>query len=179
MTISTTPPSAEKPTPLKIGGAVLPPNSEFSKMVFKILRPGIPVAGWPMGVPSGTAMVVNFEEMTGDYKKYAEYTVYKKSGSLIMASPAAGAAIAVLQAKRLRDICLYSLLPLLFAIPISYGLAPKISTLITIVSVVDAAALIATQLILLKCQKTLANSKFIAHIPTPSLKIKVAFADIQ
>lgn len=182
MSISTTPPSPDEPVELWHGGEILQPNSFFSQEVFKVIRPGIPTHGWPVGqpvtglfmpLPSGMGLTAEFEHLSHDHRKHAEQAVLDKGVSLVLCSPAARAAYAVFQSKRWRDLFMYGLLPMVFAIPIIDGLFPKATHAIMMAAVTDFIGLVAMQLRLGQLQKTLAESRFIAHIPTPGMRIKV------
>ena len=170
------------PVPLWHGGAILPPNSHFSQEVFKTIRPGVPDQAWPVGqpvvglflpIPSGLALMAEFENLHGGYKKQAEQMVLAKGLSLVRSSPAAAAANAVFKSKRWRDIFMYSLLPLVFAIPIVDGLFANADHLAMALSGLDFIAFAASQLRLMQARQTLVESRFIAHIPTPSMKIRL------
>ncbi len=183
MEISTTPPPPEEPAPLWQGGTILPPNSHFSMEVFKIIRPGIPQHGWPVGqpvtglflpLPNGMGLQVEFDHLSGDHRRHAEYAVLEQGAALVMDSPAARPAVIVYKTKSWRDVALYALLPLLFAIPIVDGLNSNLNHLTIGASILNFIVLIAAQLKLSSAQKKLAEARFIAHIPTPGMKISVA-----
>ena len=168
--------------PLWHGGAILPSNSAFSMEVFKIIRPGIPNQAWPVGqpvvglflpIPSGLGLVAEFEHLFGSHKKQAEQAVLAHGFELMKHSPAAYQANQVFKAKRWRDACMFALLPLLFAIPIVDGLFSSADHLMMLISAADFCGFVAMQLRLGSAQKTLVESRFIAHIPTPSMRIRL------
>jgi len=182
MSISTTPPPPAEPVPLWHGGAILQPSSHFSREVFNVLRTVVPRHSWPVGqpivglflpIPSGMGLMAEFEHLSGESKKHAEQAVLDKGVSLVLESPAAPQAVAVFRAKRWRDIGMYALLPLLFAIPIVDGLFPNGGHATILIAVADFAVLVASQLRMSQAQKALVESRFIAHIPTPGMRIKV------
>jgi len=182
MSIETTPPPPAEPVSLWKSGTILQPNSYFSQEVFKLIRPGIPSHGWPVGqpvtglftpIPSGMGLMAEFEHLSHDHRIHAEQTILEKGVSLVLASPAAHEAYAVFKVKRWRDTLLFGLLPLLFAIPVIDGLFPKATHAVMMITVADLVGLVAAQLRLGQVQKILTESRFIAHIPTPSMKIKV------
>jgi hypothetical protein len=115
-----------------------------------------------------------FEHLSPDGRRDAEYAILGKGASLVLDSPAAFQAILVYKAKSLRDVALYALVPILFIIPIINGLISKFTHFSIALSVLDFAVLIAAQLRLGILQKKLKNSRFIAHIPTPGMKVSIA-----
>ena len=168
--------------PLWHGGAILSPDSPFSREIFKLIRPGVPHQSWPvaqpliglfMPIPSGMALVAEFEYLTGPAKKYAEQAILSKGVALVKESPAAYQANLMFKAKRWRDICMFALLPLIFAIPIVDGLFEPADHAVMLIAAADFIGLIAAQLNLGRAQDALVESRFIAHIPTPSMKIRL------
>ncbi|MDA8231143.1 MAG: hypothetical protein M0006_07385 [Magnetospirillum sp.] len=97
---------------------------------------------------------------------------------LVLASPAALAAIRVFRAQRWRDACLYAALPLLFAIPLAGSLAGWAMRLATLLFAVDLVGLALGQGVLMRRRAVLAGHRFLAEIPVPDLKITVAAAEI-
>ena len=173
----------DDPVEIWHGGTILSPNSVFSREVFKIIRPHIPAHGWPVGqpvtglflpIPSGMALMAEFEHLSGEYRKHAEQAVLEKGVELVLESPSAPHAYSVFKAKRWRDVCLYALLPMLFTMPVFNGLFPNAIHGLMIATVADMAGLIASQLILSRTQTRLIESRFIAHIPTPGMRIRVS-----
>jgi len=180
--MDTTPPPSEETVPLWHDGVILPPNSRFSQEIFKLIRPGIPQHGWPVGqpimglfqpLPNGMGLVAEFEHLSADHKRYAEYLILEKGAPLVMESPAAPKAVAVYKAKSWRDVSLYALLPVLFMVPVVDGLVANATHLAVAAAAVNLVILIASQLKLTRAQTALSESRFIAHIPTPGMKISI------
>ena len=169
--------------PLWHGGTILPPNSHFSQEIFKLIRPGIPNQAWPVGqpviglfmpIPSGMGLVAEFEHLPAGYKKQAERVVFAKGVSLVKDSPAAIAANTMFKAKRWRDIFMFALLPLVFAIPIADGLFENADHIATLIAGLDLAGLVLSQIRLGQAQTALVEARFIAQIPTPGMRIKLS-----
>ena len=168
--------------PLWHGSAALPPNSEFAREIYKLIRPVIPNQVWPVGEPvvglftplaDGMALTAELEHLPTTYKRLAEQIIAAKGVGLLKQSPAAHAANQMFRTKRWRDICLFALLPLAFLIPVVDGLFPQAEHGATLLAGLDLLGLIASQLRLLRAQDTLVESRFIVHIPSPSMKIRL------
>lgn len=176
-------PEQSAPVPLWQGGTILPPNSHFSQEIFKLIRPKIPNEAWPVGqpvvclfmpIPSGMALVAEFEHLPAGYKKQAEQTIMAKGVSLVKDSPAAIPANTMFKAKRWRDIFMFALLPLVFAIPIVDGLFNNADHIVTLIAGLDLVGLVLAQIRLGQTQTALVEARFIAQIPTPGMRIKLS-----
>jgi hypothetical protein len=105
---------------------LLRPDSEFSRAVYKEIRPAIPRAHWPVEAlratftPSsdGLSLIAGFEGLPPNYAALAAQVVLNAKVDLVLVSPVAALASAVVYSRRWRDTFLYALVPVLFAIPL-------------------------------------------------------------
>lgn len=163
------------------GGPILEPSSAFSKEVFKTIRPQIPRVAWPPEIVSalflpkadGSGLVAEFEDFSGEHARHASQLVLARGAELILLSPARQALIDMYAVKRWRDVCLYSLLPLLFAILVVQALVPQLSRNMLVPFVLDCVALAVFHTMLSSRRSQLENTRFIARIPTPGLHIRI------
>jgi hypothetical protein len=160
----------------------LPPNSLFSKEVFKEIRPHIPRHYWPdefargkfVPDPTGYWLRASFEGFPHVAAEQARVLVEKAGVKLVMASPAGYAAVAVFRMQRWRDTTLFALLPVLFAIPLLSGVAEGMLRWTVAVFAIDAIALAVSHVSLLRGRAQLAASHFSADIPAPGLRLRAA-----
>ncbi|WP_096703961.1 hypothetical protein [Magnetospirillum sp. 15-1] len=160
---------------------LLRPDSEFSRAVYKEIRPVIPRAHWPVEAlratftPSndGLALIASFEGLPPTYAALAAQVVLRAKVDMVLVSPVAALASAVVYARRWRDTFLYGLLPLLFAIPLMAPLGDFAMRASIVLFVLDVAALLGSHARLLQRRSALQQGRFIAEIPTPGLRIKV------
>ena len=158
----------------------LPPTSPFSKAVFKQIRPHIPRQVWPQNVvratfaptANGFALMAHFNDLPASYAEQAALWVRQGGLDLVLASPAGWAAARSFHALRWRDTCLYALVPLLFAIPLSSILSGTAMQAAAGLFAVDAALLLATHLRLMRLRTTLAATRFSADIPAPGMRLR-------
>jgi hypothetical protein len=160
---------------------LLRPDSEFSRTVYKEIRPVIPRTHWPADAlratftPSndGLALIATFEGLPPTYAALAAQMVLKAKVDLVLVSPVAALASAVVHMRRWRDTFLYALLPMLFAIPLMAVLGDVAMRTSMVLFAVNCAALLVTHARLLSRRNMLQQGRFIAEIPTPGLRIKV------
>ncbi|CUW37326.1 conserved protein of unknown function [Magnetospirillum sp. XM-1] len=160
---------------------LLRPDSEFSRAVYKEIRPAIPRAHWPVEAlratftPSsdGLSLIAGFEGLPPNYAALAAQVVLNAKVDLVLVSPVAALASAVVYAKRWRDTFLYALLPLLFAIPLLAPLGNVAMRVSIVLFALNCAALLLCHARLLQRRSALQQGRFIAEIPTPGLRIKV------
>lgn len=160
---------------------LLRPDSGFSRAVYKEIRPAIPRGNWPTEAlratftPSndGLALVAHFEGLAPAYAALAAQVVLRAKVDLVLVSPVAALASAVVYTRRWRDTFLYALLPLLFAIPLMAPLGDLAMRVSIILFALDLVALLGSHARLLHCRATLQQGRFMAEIPTPGLRIKV------
>lgn len=161
--------------------AHLPPSSPFAKAVFKQIRPHIPRQAWPreavrasfMPAPDGFSLRARFDDFPAAYAAEAAQWVRKGGVDLVLASPAGWVAARTFRAQRWRDTCLYALVPLLFAIPLSGVLSGTAMRVAAAVFALDAVLLAATHLRLVRWRARLVAAAFSAAIPTPGLHLGV------
>ncbi|MCR6632144.1 MAG: hypothetical protein NVV74_20000 [Magnetospirillum sp.] len=161
-------------TPLK-------PDSEFSRAVFKLIRPHIPRERWPVDSvrgrfePAGDGLWLkaDFDDFSKDYAELAALLVREARVDLVLKSPVAAAAAAVVRAKRWRDFALYAFLPLMFAIPLMAPLSDAAMRLATGLFGLDLVLLVGWQISLSRKRSRMAQERFIANIPAPGLKISL------
>ena len=159
----------------------LPPESDFSRAVFKLIRPHIPRERWPVDSvrarfePAGDGLWLNadFDELPAAYATMAAQLVREARVDLVLKSPAAAAAAAVVKAKRWRDVGLYAFLPLMFAIPLMAALSEAAMRVAAGLCGVDLLLLILFQAKLSRRRALMAEARFIARIPAPGLKISL------
>ena len=159
----------------------LPPESAFSRAVYTQIRPAIPRTQWPSDAlharftptPDGLALDGVFEGLPAAYAAVAAQMVRQAGVDLVLASPVAYLAVAVVRIRRWRDTFLYALLPFLFAIPLMAALGDTAMRVCMGLFVLDAVALLATHANLLQSRSVMAQNRFTARIPTPGLRIKV------
>lgn len=157
----------------------LPPESTFSRAVFKLIRPHIPREHWPadsvrvMFEPAGDGLWLDakFEGLPSAYAALATQLVRNARVDLVLQSPAAWQAAAVARTKRWRDSAMFAFVPLLFAIPLMAALSDSAMRLALLLCCVDVAALVLLQGVLAKRRAAMSMARFIAHIPAPGLKI--------
>lgn len=160
---------------------LLAPDSEFSRAVYKEIRPVIPRIHWPVEAlratftptADGLALAAEFGGLPAAYAALAAQVVLRAKVDLVLVSPAAFAAARVVHAKRWRDTCLYAVLPALFAIPMMAALGVGAMKTAMLVFAVVAVLLAATHVRLMQRRGELLRARFIAEIPTPGLRIKV------
>ncbi|MDO8607149.1 MAG: hypothetical protein Q7R40_11470 [Phaeospirillum sp.] len=159
----------------------LPPESAFSRAVYTEIRPAIPRAHWPAEAlratfaPSsdGLSLESVFEGLPPAYAAMASQMVSRAGVSMVLASPVAYLASAVVRARRWRDTFLYALLPFLFAIPLMAALGNGAMRISIALFGLNTLALIVTHIKLLQSRAIMAQNRFAAKIPTPGLRIKV------
>lgn len=157
----------------------LPPESTFSRAVFKLIRPHIPRERWPadsmrvLFEPAGDGLWLDakFEEFPSAYGALASQLVREARVDLVLKSPAAWQAAAVARTKRWRDFAMFAFMPLLFAIPLMASLSDAAMRLALLLCCLDIVALVLQQGILVKRRAAMAAARFVAHIPAPGLKI--------
>ena len=160
---------------------LLPVHSPFSKAVYKEIRPGIPHQFWPADAvvatftpaASGLYLDAQFLNLPRPQALLAAQLVAQAGFVLVRESPAALLAAASFRLQRLRNIALFAIVPLLFAIPLMNALSPMAMRLAAGVFVIDALALLAFQTQLLRCRARLATGRFRAEIPAPGMRIRV------
>ncbi|MBC7905835.1 MAG: hypothetical protein H7Y60_03695 [Rhodospirillaceae bacterium] len=157
----------------------LPPESAFSRTIFKLVRPHIPRERWPaesvrvLFEPAGDGLWLEarFEGLPASYAALAAQLVREARVDLVLQSPAAGEAAAVARTKRWRDACLFAFVPLLFAIPLMAALSDAAMRMALLLCGVDVLALLVLQGALTKRRVAMATARFVAHVPSPGLKI--------
>lgn len=157
----------------------LQPDSEFSRAVFKVIRPHIPRERWPLDTvrtrfeagDNGLWLEASFDDFATSYANLAKQLVREAGVDLVIKSPLAAAAAAVVRAKRWRDVGLYAFLPLMFAIPMMAALSDAAMRLAVLFFGVDLLTLALFQAVLVRRRAQLAAARFIAFIPAPGLKI--------
>ncbi|MBC7952598.1 MAG: hypothetical protein H7Z12_12370 [Rhodospirillaceae bacterium] len=157
----------------------LPPESTFSRTIFKLVRPHIPRERWPMDSirvlfePAGDGLWLEakFEGLPTAYAALAAQLVREARVDLVLQSPAAWQAAAVARTKRWRDVALFGFVPLLFAIPLMASLNDAAMRFALLLCCVDVVALVLLQGVLAKRRAAMAAARFIANIPAPGLKI--------
>jgi hypothetical protein len=160
---------------------LLRPDSEFSRAVYKEIRPSIPRNQWPTEAlratftPSndGLALIANFEGLPQAYAAMAAQVVLNAKVDLVLVSPVAVLASAVVYMRRWRDTFLYALLPALFAVPLTAILGDLPMKTAMALFGLDFAGLLITHVRLMQRRMALQQGRFIAEIPTPGLRIKV------
>lgn len=159
----------------------LQPESDFSRAVFKVIRPHIPRERWPVDTVlarfevagDGLWLKANFNDFPKAYGDLAAQLVREAGVDLVIKAPAASAAAAVVRAKRWRDVGLYAFLPLMFAIPLMAALSDDAMRSALLFFCLDAVFLAVFQAILVRRRTEMASERFIAHIPAPGLKISL------
>ena len=160
---------------------ILQPDSAFSRAVYTDIRPAIPRAHWPaealratfVAMPDGLSLDATFEGLPPAYAALAAQMVRRAGVDLILASPVAYWAAAVVRGRRWRDTFLYALLPVLFAIPLMAPLGDGAMRISMGLFGLNALALLISHAKLLQSRSAMADNRFIAMIPTPGLRIKV------
>ncbi len=158
----------------------LPPSSPFAKAVFKQIRPHVPRHVWPQDVvrasftpsPDGFSLRARFNDFPTAYAEQAALWVRQGGLDLVLASPAGWAAARTFHAQRWRDTCLYALVPLLFAIPLSNFLSGAAMRVAALLFAVDAVLLLLTHTRLLRLRAALVATHFSADIPAPGLRLR-------
>lgn len=160
----------------------LPPESEFSRAVFKLIRPHIPRERWPVDTvrarfePGGDGLWLDgyFDDLPHAYARLAAQLVREAGVDLVIQSPMAAGAAAVVRAKRWRDAAMYAFLPLMFAIPLMAPLSESAMHMAALLFGLDLLVLPAFQSALASKRKQLKDARFIAFIPAPGLKINLS-----
>lgn len=160
---------------------VLPPESAFSRAVYTEIRPAIPRAQWPTEalratfVPAldGLTLEAKFEGLPATFAGVAAQMVRRAGVDLVLASPVAYLAVAVVRTRRWRDTVLYALLPFLFAIPLMAALSDGAMRISMALFAADALALLTLHAKLMQGRSAILQNRFMAQIPTPGLRIKV------
>jgi hypothetical protein len=159
----------------------LPPESTFSRAVFKLIRPHIPRERWPMDSirvlfePAGDGLWLEakFEGLPASYAALAAQLVREARVDLVLQSPAAWQAASVARTKRWRDFSMFAFVPLLFAIPLMAPFSDAAMRMALLLCGVDVLALVVLQGTLAKRRAAMAAARFVANIPAPGLKIHV------
>jgi hypothetical protein len=160
----------------------LRPDSDFSRAVFKLIRPHIPRERWPVDAvrgrfePAGDGMwlEVEFDDFPANYAALAAQLVREARVDLVLKSPAAYACAVVVRTKRWRDVFLYGFLPLMFAIPMMAALSDNAMRMAGALFSVDLLALVGFQAMLTRARANMAAARFIANIPSPGLKLQLS-----
>lgn len=160
---------------------VFPPESAFSRAVYAEIRPAIPRSQWPTDAltvtvtpaADGMSLEARFEGLPPAYAARASQIVRDAKVGLVLESPVAYLAAQVVRMRRWRDTFMFALLPLLFAIPLLAALGDAAMRLSMLLCAGDGLALLATHVALMRRRGTLVDNRFIAHIPTPGLRIRV------
>lgn len=155
------------------------PESDFSRAVFKVIRPHIPRERWPVEAVrarfeaggDGLWLEGDFDSFPNAHAAVARQLVREAGVDLVLKSPLAAAAAAVVRAKRWRDVGLYAFLPLMFAIPLMAVLSEAAMRFSVFLFCVDLGALIGFQAVLVRKRAAMVAERFIAYIPAPGLKI--------
>lgn len=158
------------------------PESDFSRAVFKVIRPHIPREKWPVdtvlarfeAVGDGLWLKADFHNFPKSYADLAAQLVREVGVDLVLKAPVAAAAAAVIRAKRWRDAGLYAFLPLMFAIPLMAVLSDAAMRFALLFFCLDALLLVVFQATLVRRRAAMAAERFIAHIPAPGLKIHLS-----
>ncbi len=158
---------------------LLPPHSPFSKEIYKRVRPRIPRHFWPpesvrvsfQPSPDGLFLDAVFEGLPAAYAKVAAATIRETGSALVLESPAATLAAMVFKARRRRDIALFCILPLLFAVPLLGHFNPIWMRPAIALFVADVVALAFLHVALIQRRANLAAGRFLADIPVPGLHI--------
>ncbi|CAA7616418.1 conserved hypothetical protein [Magnetospirillum sp. LM-5] len=158
---------------------VLNANTAFSIEVFKIIGPHVPRGKWPINAlhvpftPSadGLYLIGKFKDLPAPYAGYAAQLVAQAGTKLVLKSPAAWRAARMVKAKRWRDACMFAAVPALFAIPLFGALSRAALLPAAALFVANLVALILTQLALTKARTDLVNTRFVADIPVPGLRL--------
>lgn len=157
----------------------LQPESDFSRAVFKLIRPHIPRERWPADTvrarfeagANGLWLAAAFDDFPARYANLAAQLVREAGVDLVIRSPLASAAAAAVRAKRWRDAGLYAFLPLMFAIPLMAVLSDAAMRFAVLLFCVDLVSLVVFQALLVRKRTRMAEARFIAFIPAPGLKI--------
>lgn len=160
----------------------LPPESPFSRTVFKLIRPHIPRERWPADsvrasfTPAGDGVWLDaeFEGFPSAHAALARQLVRDARVDLVLQSPAAWPATRVARTKRWRDFSLYALVPLLFAIPLMGALSGSAMKGALLLFCLDVLGLVSLQVNLARLRAFMAAARFVAHIPAPGLKIHIS-----
>ncbi|MBI3445996.1 MAG: hypothetical protein HY055_11720 [Magnetospirillum sp.] len=160
---------------------VLTPDSAFSRAIYKEIRPAIPRAIWPVEAlratftptPDGLALIASFDGLPANYAALAAQIVFKAKVDMVLVSPVAALASAVVYRRRWRDTFLYALLPVLFAIPLMAPLGDGAMRISFFLFALNSLALLFAHGLLLQARSRLLDGRFLAEIPTPGLRIKV------
>lgn len=159
----------------------LHPESDFSRSIFKVIRPHIPREKWPVETvlarfePGGDGLWLeaDFDSFPNSYATLATQLVRQAGVDLVIKSPVASAAAAVVRAKRWRDACLYAFLPLMFAIPLMAALNDAAMRGAFLLFCVDLLSLVVFHAALSRKRHDMRDARFIAFIPAPGLKINL------
>ncbi|MGE5475720.1 MAG: hypothetical protein ACM3Q1_03635 [Bacteroidales bacterium] len=159
----------------------LQPESEFSRAVFKAIRPHIPRERWPADSvrarfePGGDGLWLeaHFDAFSSSHAALAAQLVREAGVNLVIQSPMASSAAAVVRTKRWRDVFLYAFLPLMFAIPLMAALSDAAMRIAGLLFCLNLLSLLATQAVLSRKRATMREARFIAYIPAPGLKINL------
>lgn len=160
----------------------LPPESDFSRAVFKVIRPHIPRERWPVDAVrarfepgrDGLWLEADFDSFSSSFAALASQLVRDAGVDLVIKSPLASLAAAVIRAKRWRDACLYAFLPLMFAIPLMAALSDTAMRLALLVFCVNLLGLGAFHAAVVRRRVRMRAERFIAFVPAPGLKISLA-----
>lgn len=120
---------------------------------------------------NGLWLAADFDNFPANYATLAAVLVREAGVDLVLKSPMALAAVAVVRAKRWRDVCLFAFLPLMFAIPLMAALSDAVMRLAVFLFCMDLVILISFQALLIRQRARMIASRFIAFIPAPGLKI--------
>jgi len=165
---------------------VLPINSAFSVEVFKTIGPYVPRSKWPveaMSVPfnssaDGLYLMATFSDLPKPFNQAARQAVAMAGTKLVLLSPAAYFAAQVVKAKRWRDTFLYAAVPALFAVPLLGALSQALLVPVMALFLANLAALGVTQMKLTQRRADLLNTRFVADIPVPGLRLAGVVKDV-
>lgn len=159
----------------------LPPHSPFCKHVYDLIRPHIPRSEWPADSlsavftagPDGRFLVVAFEGLSARFTEVAAQAVSAAGFGLVLQSPMAYSASQLYRALRWRNVCLYAIVPLLFAIPLMGAIGGTAMRAAAFLFAGDLAGFFLTHSTVLRRRAHLAEARFSADIPVPGLRIRM------
>ena len=164
---------------------ILPPESAFSRAVFQEIRPHIPKERWPLGsvkarfsvAEDGLHLTCVFDDLPANYAAVASEYVRLARVGLVLKSPAALIAREYVRIKRWRDTFLFAFVPLLFGIPLMGILGEPPMRIAAACFCMNVVALILSQTMLMKQRRILKEVGFIAHIPSPGMRLGARNSD--
>jgi hypothetical protein len=154
---------------------LLPATSPLAKAMYTRIRPVVPWRVWPSCeiralcqlTADGLALECHFRGFGPLHDQQAAEAVRAAGVELVLLSPLAPSASAAYKTRARRDMLLYLLLPLLFAIPMVGGLWTRAMPTTVLAFAADVVGLVVFQIMLGRRRTEAGLGRFAVDLPVP------------